>query len=172
MAKSTSSHTLQVVTFTTPLSISIVLARLDTEIAKTASGPPALTAGAESQKELEARVHSVVGPSGFVFVLFCFSLSSPANDPLTREFLDSYFSEIDFGALLQLHTKARPPRAVVYVIGNPLIAQSILQHSVRAAHNAPLRVLFTETADGAGRRVAAEGLDRKLEGLVERITAA
>lgn len=115
----------------------------------------------------------------------------PANDPLTREFLDSYFSEIDFGALLQLHTKARPPRAVVYVIGNPLIAQSILQHSVRAAHNAPLRVLFTETADGAGTevvynlpssvmalddnevlRVAAEGLDRKLEGLVERITAA
>jgi hypothetical protein len=54
-----------------------------------------------------------------------------------------------------------------------------------------LRVLFTETADGAGTevvynlpssvmalddnevlRVAAEGLDRKLEGLVERITAA
>ncbi|KAJ7789222.1 hypothetical protein B0H14DRAFT_2627431 [Mycena olivaceomarginata] len=167
MAKSTSSHTLQVVTFTTPLPISTVLARLDTEIAKTASSSPALTAGAESQKELEARVHSVVGPSGFV-----------------------YFSEIDFGALLQLHTKAAPPRAVVYVIGNPLIAQSILQHSLRAAHNAPLRVLFTETADGVGTevvynlpssvmalddnealRVASEGLDRKLEGLVERITA-
>ncbi|KAJ7252280.1 hypothetical protein C8J57DRAFT_1722921 [Mycena rebaudengoi] len=112
MAKSTSSHTLQVVTFTTPLPISTVLTRLDTEIAKTASGPPALTAGVELQKELEARVHSVVGPNGFV-----------------------YFSEIDFGALLQFHTKARPPRAVVYVIGNPLIVQSILQHSLRAAHH-------------------------------------
>ncbi|KAJ7231764.1 hypothetical protein C8J57DRAFT_1091567, partial [Mycena rebaudengoi] len=141
-----------------------VLTRLDTEIAKTASGPPALTAGVELQKELEARVNSVVGPNGFVFVLFFTSARS------TSERCSS--------------STPRRARAVVYVIGNPLIVQSILQHSLRAAHNAPLRVLLTETADGAGTEVVYnlpssvmalndnEVLDRKLEGLVERIMAA
>ncbi|KAJ6475676.1 hypothetical protein DFH09DRAFT_1176918 [Mycena vulgaris] len=79
---------------------------------------------------------------------------------------------------------------MVYVIGNPLTARGILQHNIRGANNVPFRVLITEGADGAGTeivynlpsslivledneplRAAAEGLDRNLEAMVERITA-
>ncbi|KAJ6599123.1 hypothetical protein DFH09DRAFT_902399, partial [Mycena vulgaris] len=40
---------------------------------------------------------------------------------------------------------------VVYVLGNPLIGQSMLQCDLRGAHNIPPRLLVLEKADGQAR---------------------
>ncbi|KAJ7744502.1 hypothetical protein DFH07DRAFT_834543 [Mycena maculata] len=153
-------------TFSTTLAISEVLSRLDEEIKKPPSpGTSLLTRGSTSKEELQTRVDSAVGPSGFLF-----------------------FNEYNHGAWLQFFSST--PRVVVYVIGNPLIAQTMFQHDLRGAFNIPPRLLVLEKADGTGTevryhlpssvmvlddnaklRAAAEALDIKLESLVERITA-
>lgn len=85
------------------------------------------------------------------------------------------------------------PKLVAYVIGNPLIAQSILQNNCFAALNVPLRLLITEKPESKGSIVAyylpssvmtqpdeeiapafekqLKLLDEKLEILVSRVTA-
>lgn len=85
----------------------------------------------------------------------------------------------------------KEPSAVVYTIGNPLIAQKIVKHNVFAAYNIPPRVLILEKPDG-GTTVSyylpssvmgqleggedpnlyaiLEDLDNKLETLAKRIT--
>jgi uncharacterized protein (DUF302 family) len=99
-----------------------------------------------------------------------------------------YFNEFNHGAWLQLF--ANSPRVVVYVLGNPLVAQTMLQHDLHGAYNIPPRLLVLEKADGTGTeviyhlpssvialgdneklRAAAQALDSKLEALVESITA-
>ncbi|KAJ7700027.1 hypothetical protein B0H17DRAFT_1048270 [Mycena rosella] len=167
MVKTVTSHSLQVVTFSTTLPISEVLSRLDKEVAKPASGAPALSLarGAPTSKEdLQMRVESAVGPSGFL-----------------------YFNEYNHG-WLKLYSST--PQVVIYVIGNPIIGQTMLQYDLRGAYNIPPRLLVLQKADGAGTDViyhlpssvmvldhnerlktAVEALDSKLESLVERITA-
>lgn len=82
------------------------------------------------------------------------------------------------------------PTAAVYTIGNPVIAQSIMQYDMRAGYNIPPRVLVLEKKDGKGTEViyhlpssvmaltdnpllkqAAEGLDDKLDALFTKVTA-
>ncbi|KAJ7276338.1 hypothetical protein B0H12DRAFT_1084863 [Mycena haematopus] len=166
MTKTITSHNLQIVTFSTALSFPEVTSRLDAQIGKGNALVPELMRGATSKEALETQVDSRVGPSGFL-----------------------YFNEFNHGAWLQLFSSS--PRVVVYVLGNPLIAQTFLQHDLRGALNIPPRLLVLEKADGTGTdvvyhlpssvialdgnekvRVAAEGLDGKLEALVESITAA
>ena len=81
------------------------------------------------------------------------------------------------------------PQTVVYTIGNPVIAQSIMRHDLRAAYNIPPRLLIKERTTGHGTEIiyhlpssvmvltendqllqAAVALDRKLEDLVSRVT--
>ncbi|KAJ6515950.1 hypothetical protein C8R45DRAFT_1087090 [Mycena sanguinolenta] len=168
MPKTVTSHTLQLVTFSTILPFSEVTSRLDAQIGKeTVLSLPVLTSGAATSIEaFEAHVKSRVGPSGFL-----------------------YFNEHNHGGWMKLFSSSR--RAVLYVLGNPLVGQTFLQYDLRGALNIPPRVLVLETADGAGTevvyhlpsslialddneklRAAAEGLDSKLEALVESITAA
>ncbi|KAJ7507738.1 hypothetical protein B0H11DRAFT_1793368 [Mycena galericulata] len=166
MTKTITSHLLQLVTFSTTLAVAQVISRLDEEIGKPATpGKSGLLRGSTSKEELQQRVNSVIGPSGFL-----------------------YFDEFNHSAWLQLYSST--PRVVVYVIGNPLIAQTMLQFDVRGAYNIPPRLLILEKADGTGTDViyhlpssvmvlsdnemlkaAAEALDSKLESLVEKITA-
>ncbi|KAF8195960.1 hypothetical protein K438DRAFT_1719356 [Mycena galopus ATCC 62051] len=166
MTKTVTSHNLQLVTFSTTLAFSEVTSRLDAQIGKErAAVLPELTGGATSKEALETHVNSRVGPSGFL-----------------------YFNEFNHGAWFQLFSSSA--RAIVYVLGNPLIAQTMLQHDLRAGLNIPPRLLVLEKADGTGTDVvyhlpssvialgnngklkaAAEVLDGKLEALVESITA-
>ena len=86
----------------------------------------------------------------------------------------------------------KKPSALLYTIGNPLIAQMILKYNILAAYNIPPRLLILEKPDKIGTTVSyylpssimgqPEGgedpilhanlhnLDVRLETLVERIT--
>ena len=82
------------------------------------------------------------------------------------------------------------PVAVVYTIGNPLLAQTIMHQDIRAGYTVPLRLMILEKADGTGTdviyhlpssvmaltgnldlKVVLQVLDEKLENLVSNITA-
>ncbi|KAJ6571795.1 hypothetical protein B0H19DRAFT_1131249 [Mycena capillaripes] len=164
MTKIVTSHTLQLVTFSTTISFSEVVSRLDKQIGK-GIGAGFDLGGATSKEELQTHVDSVVGPSGFL-----------------------YFNEFNHGNWLQLYSAS--PRVVVYVIGNPIIGKNMLPHDLRGAYNIPPRLLVLEKSDGTGTdvvyhlpssvivlghnemlRAAAETLDRKMEALVKGITA-
>ncbi|KAJ7667963.1 hypothetical protein DFH06DRAFT_1184073, partial [Mycena polygramma] len=165
MSKTVISHTLQIVTFSTALPFAQVISRLDEQIAKGKAPGAAGLRRATSKEELEVTVNELVGPSGFL-----------------------YFNEYNHGSWLQLFSSS--PQVIVYVLGNPLIAQTMLQYDLRGAYNIPPRLLVLEKSDGTGTDVlyhlpssvmvlshneklkaAAEVLDKKLEALVKRITA-
>lgn len=80
------------------------------------------------------------------------------------------------------------PATIVYTIGNPLVAQTILQYDLRAGYNIPPRLLILEKADRTGTNIvyhlpssvmalnhnpklkaAAEALDDKLEGMITKV---
>lgn len=166
----------------TTLPFSEVISRLDKQIAKgTTSDFTGGSSRATSKEELQSQVDSIVGPSGFLSVLPSFKM----HRDLRR---GRYFNEFNHGNWLQLYSSS--PRVIVYVLGNPIIAQTMLQYDLRGAYNIPLRLLILEKADGTGTDVlyhlpssvmapnddkmlkaAAEALDSKLEALVESITA-
>ena len=87
------------------------------------------------------------------------------------------------------------PKTYVYAIGNPLIAQGMLQHDLVGALHVPPRILISELPDGKGTKVVyddpaamilvpsipggsvnaemksvAEGLSQKLDALMQTIT--
>ena len=94
--------------------------------------------------------------------------------------------------LLEYTDGFKKPSALLYTIGNPLIAQMILKYNILAAYNIPPRLLILEKPDEIGTVVSyylpssvmgpPEGgedpilhaglkdLDIRLETLVERIT--
>jgi Domain of unknown function DUF302 len=77
-----------------------------------------LAKGGDAQAT-RARIENMVGPSGFML-----------------------FSLHDHGALLRI--VGHPQKAVQYIVGNPLFALEMTQHSIGAALYAPLRVLIYE----------------------------
>jgi uncharacterized protein (DUF302 family) len=125
--------------------------------------PAALQALSSGAKPAEARsrLEQMVGASGFTL-----------------------FGTSDHGALLSLFGK--PTRAIQYVVGNPLFAMQMTQHSRGACLYAPLRVLIYEDERGhtvveydqpsslfgqfKDARVSevASMLDRKLEALIAK----
>jgi len=123
-------------------------------------------------------------------MIFCkSSLFSPFSH--TRTSRIRYFLNIQHHPWLNTYfrTETTPP-TVLYIIGNPLIAQTILRHDLRAGLHIPLRLLIQEKADGKGTMVMyqlpssvmvipndeggelrkpTESLDKKLEALVKNI---
>ncbi|QAY96588.1 hypothetical protein CWB41_13315 [Methylovirgula ligni] len=96
------------------------------------------------------------------------------------------FQLFDHGGWLGLygiHAKCR-----LYILGNPLIAETMLRHDIRAGLNVPVRLIIYETKAGevrlgydlpsslmsqlhnAGVTAAAEKLDTKLAALVQHVT--
>jgi uncharacterized protein (DUF302 family) len=100
--------------------------------------------------------------------------------------------EVKQHRLLEYMDGVKKPSALLYTIGNPLIAQMILKYNISAAYNIPLRLLILEKPDEIGTTVSyylpssvlgqAKGgdgpvlhaslrdLDIRMETLVEKIT--
>ena len=98
------------------------------------------------------------------------------------------FDTFDHGKWLGLI--GQTAKAVMVILGNPLIARTMLQHDIRAGLNVPVRLLIYEHTDGSTRvaydlpsslmsglentgvSAAAAKLDAKLIALVEAITGS
>jgi uncharacterized protein (DUF302 family) len=96
------------------------------------------------------------------------------------------FDTFDHGKWLQII--GQTAKAVMVILGNPLIARTMLQHDIRAGLNVPVRLLIYEHTDGSTRvaydlpsslmsglenadvTTAAAKLDEKLVALAEAIT--
>ena len=127
-------------------------------------GFASITAAAEDAADFEARVNAKIGPSYF-----------------TR------FLTLDHGHWPNFFGKGSQAR--LYVIGNPLIAITMLRHDIRVGLNVPVRVyIYRDDASGTTRfeydqastlmsgldnkdvMAAAEKLDGKLAALAEQVT--
>ena len=99
------------------------------------------------------------------------------------------FHEIDHGGWLPRFGINR--RVVRWILGNPLIAVTMIRHDIIAGLFAPVEILVTEKGSGVGAtiayvrpsslmvieenpplREAAEALDEKLDALIANATAA
>ena len=127
------------------------------------SGWSSVEAPSRSVADFEERVQKTLGPSGF-----------------TR------FLTLDHGRWLRLY--GREAKFVQYIIGNPMIAISMLSKDVEAGLDVPVRLAIYEHTDGETRLVyntpsslmsgldggelkaAAEKLDAKLFELGEKVT--
>ena len=120
--------------------------------------------GGDIREHFEKAIQSQVGESGFML-----------------------FLEIDHGQWLPLYGIGR--KVVRWILGNPLIALTMIRHDITAGLFAPVELLLVENASGDGSTViydlpsslmaiarnpalrdAARVLDRKLRTLVSRVT--
>jgi hypothetical protein len=116
-------------------------------------------------QDFEARMWALEGPSELMLIL-----------------------ALDHGAWMsRIDLKAR---AKLYIVGNPLIARTMIEHDIGVGLNVPVRVLIYEDRDGACRlaydlpsslmgrlknarvTAAAKRLDEKLAALAETATGA
>lgn len=102
-----------------------------------------------------------------------------------------YFLEINHAKWLNIYRNEANPAVVIYTIGNPLIAATIIQHDISAGYNIPPRLMILQKADGndgtiviyhlpssvvdcsdnPALKAALEGLDAKLDEMVSHITS-
>jgi uncharacterized protein (DUF302 family) len=101
-----------------------------------------------------------------------------------------YFREANHARWLNSYDEGARPVAVVYMIGNPLLAHTILRHDIRAGYTIPPQMMILGNASGTGTTiiyhlpssvmafsdnpdlaVAVKVLDEKLEQLVSSIAA-
>ena len=130
-------------------------------------GHPDMTAfmksvtAAKDFAELDKIIHQAIGPSGFM-----------------------EFTRFNVGQIMQKEYGPGSPRILRLVVGNPLIMKQMAVHVHDAASYAPVTILIDERPDGVhlsydrmasllapyGNAEAlrvAEGLDSKVEGLLE-----
>ncbi|KAF7332175.1 DUF302 domain-containing protein [Mycena kentingensis (nom. inval.)] len=171
MPKSISTHTIQLVTYSTHLPIAEVIERLDQQIAKDAlrGAVPGSGSLPSTVDQFEKHVNGLLGPSGFMF-----------------------FHELRHGRWFQLYAQ-HAQEMHLYTIGNPLIAQTLFSRDIHAGLNVPIRLFVVAKPDGqVGTEVVyhlpssliastcgnndsdlnaiAQALDAKLEALVRFIT--
>ena len=103
---------------------------------------------------------------------------------------DRYFLEMNHHKWMNVYHEAEDtPPAVVYTIGNPLLAETFLRHDVRAGYSIPPRLMVIQNAEASLTTVfyhlpsslvmsdneeVIKGLrvvDDKLERLITRVTA-
>jgi uncharacterized protein (DUF302 family) len=111
------------------------------------SGFPGLLAATKNAEEFETRVRSREGTSGFM-----------------------RFLTVDHGAWLArigLNAKAR-----MYTIGNPLIAQTMLEHDIAAGLNVPVRLMIYEDAASRTTRLTYDLPSSLMSGLQNEKVAA
>jgi uncharacterized protein (DUF302 family) len=119
-------------------------------------------AAAKNYAEVEAIVQQTVARSGFM-----------------------EFARFDLGTVLRKDLGDKAPRSVRFIIGNPLIMKSMLEHVPDAGSYAPVTILIDERADGvhltydkmasllapyrsAEATKVAQGLDAKVEALLTK----
>ena len=153
---------------TTSVGFDEVLARLRAQMGRTTVQDVVLLAKASTTEAEYAREvkERFVGESGFML-----------------------FAELDHGGWLPRFGINR--RTVRWILGNPLIAVTMIRHDITAGLFAPVELLVTEAEDGQGATVtyvrsstlmvieenppllaAAEALDEKFYALVARATTA
>jgi uncharacterized protein (DUF302 family) len=150
----------------TTVSFDQVLAELRARVGGTfTKSKELLNIDTETREEFERRVEKHLGPSGFML-----------------------FSEIDHGVWIKKFGIKR--RMLRWIIGNPLIAITMIQHDYTAGLFVPIDLLLAEDDDGVGCNVtyavpsslimfeknpelrsAAEILDAKFESLVSEAMA-
>jgi uncharacterized protein (DUF302 family) len=179
----------QLVQFDTQLPYDDVIARLQSQMINKDVSTQIITRfrEARTQEDVEEIVGDTTRGLDFLYVrVYQFgSRFSPMFLP------NRYFGEFKHHKLLDIYRGVDDtPKAVVYTIGNPLIAQTILRHDIRAALEIPPRLLILEKPDRKGTQIlyhlpssvmtldgnpelvsAVEALDVKLEKLVSTITA-
>ncbi len=150
----------------TPLSFDEVLKRLR-DLVGHASAPD-LSAFAKqtvSQSDFEREVVELVGESGFVV-----------------------FSEIDHGGWIEVFGLHR--KALRWILGNPLIAITMLRQDIAAGLFVPVELLLVDNTESGGALLiyvrpssliamngdpellaAAKALDAKFEALISRVTS-
>ena len=150
-SKTLNPLTVQLVKYHTSLPFEDVISRLEKETDK--AGNTCIVQHikrTKDQSELEALIHKNVGETGFLCVgLLTFILRDHSS-----AWFRSYFSETFYHQLVEKAEATTQPKLAIYVIGNPLIAQSILQNNRFAALNIPLRLLVAENLEGNGTTVA------------------
>ncbi|CAK5275671.1 unnamed protein product [Mycena citricolor] len=163
MKKTVTTHTFQLVHVCTELPFEQVTASLQASLGEKRAAAGLI--GATSLEDFQNRVETSKGPSDFM-----------------------HFIEFNHGNWLQLFSDTPSPRAVVYVLGNPLIAHTMVKHDMRAALNVPYRLLVLQQGNGTDilyhlpsslialdsseeLKAAAGVLDEKLEQLVANITS-
>ncbi|KAF9462587.1 hypothetical protein BDZ94DRAFT_1260768 [Collybia nuda] len=169
MKKSVTPLAAKLVTFETTLSFKNVMTRLDLALNKTGSAHfiPQFKA-AKTKEEIDALIKGITGDRAFL-----------------------YFLEMNHNKWMDIYDPSSThPAAAVYTIGNPLIAQEILLHDIRAGYNIPPRIMILEKAHETGTAViyhlpssvmvltddprlkaAAESLDAKLEEMITEVVS-
>lgn len=128
-------------------------------------GWSSVVTASKSAADFEERTKRTLGPSGF-----------------TR------FLTLDHGKWLTF--LGQPAKFIQYIIGNPMIAITMLRHDIEAGLDVPVRLAIYEKPNGETRvvyntpstlmssignaelKVAAEKLDAKMLELAEKITGA
>ena len=150
---------------TTTLRFEDVLTRLRHDVGS-ATNPELMAVAKQSRtpEEFARQVNERVGPSGFVL-----------------------FFEIDHGSWIGKFGIQR--KALRWILGNPLIAITMIHHDIQAGLFVPVELYVVEqdgnagtivsyvtpssliaTSDNRELRAAAEALDHKLEALVLKVT--
>ncbi|KAF5388262.1 hypothetical protein D9615_000361 [Tricholomella constricta] len=168
MKKTVTPFTVQLVTFETNLPFEEVIARLDEELNKQGSLQfLSKFRTATTREEIVDLITNITGNNDFL-----------------------YFLEMNHHKWMNIYEEAHNPPAVVYTIGNPLTAETILRHDIRTGYNIPPRLMVIERADRSGTSVlyhlpsslvvgtrnaeleqAILVLDDKLEKMITRVTA-
>lgn len=179
----------QLIQFDTQLPYDDVIARLQSQMINKDDSTPLITRLREARTQED--VEEIVGDTmrGLDFLYVRVDQFGCRFSPMFLS--DRYFGELKHHRLLNIYQRVDDtPKAVVYTIGNPLIAQTILRHDIRAALDIPPRLLILEKPDHKGTQIlyhlpssvmtldgnpelisAVEALDVKLEKLVSTITA-
>ncbi len=186
MTKSITPLNAQLVTFTTTAPISQVLERLDREVNRdNAGGLFPLLRTSETKEDLQRGMIEMTRGNNFMSV----DLSELNALVFLIKAFFSFFLQMDHTSWMRLYDKDAP-KTVVYTIGNPLVAQTMMQHDMRAAYYVPPRILIKERVGTEGTeviyhlpssvividgdndvlRAAAENLDEKLERLIVKVT--
>ncbi|KAI1787135.1 hypothetical protein LXA43DRAFT_896724 [Ganoderma leucocontextum] len=181
------------ITYDTPLPFAEVIACLDQEINKAGGGPEVfhLLSTVQTRAELEDGINTLTAGRQFVYVR---ALSMLAHVTLTcRALLGTAYHKW----LNAYNGTTDTPQTYGYVLGNPLIAQTMLRHDLTVVIHVPPKIVIVEKADGSGTRVtydnpasviavptasgervdpelaeAAVVLSGKFEALIQRITKA
>jgi uncharacterized protein (DUF302 family) len=156
--------TVEHVTFTTDRGFEAVVRLFEEQVGSIEGrGFSSIIDSSTTQADFEERVQEIIGPSGF-----------------TR------FLTVDHGAWVS--KQGRPTKFVMYTLGNPLIAISMIKHHVEAGLDVPVRLAIYEDEEGFTKVVfnkpsslmsslnnealeqAATKLDDKMIALAEVIT--
>ncbi|KAF8076325.1 hypothetical protein FPV67DRAFT_1776861 [Lyophyllum atratum] len=168
MKKTITPFTAQLVTFETTLPYKEVIARLDAEVNKAGSLQFLSNFRAVTSKtELVELITGITGSNDFL-----------------------YFMEMNHHKWMNIYQEADSSSAVVYVIGNPLTAETFMRYDIRSGYGIPPRLMVVESADRSGTTVfyqlpssLVDGfhnaelkaaillVDEKLERMITRVTA-